>query len=211
MGFRVSVSGAPEQAMLVFLAAAFFLIITPGPGVLTTAGVGASYGFRPGLVYICGLFAGNNLVAIAVISGLAGLLEIYPPLRLILFAASACFLLYLAAKIALAGTNIGFIQPQRPPGVAGGFALQIINPKAYVVNTTLFFGFPFMPDAPMVEVATKFLIFNAIWIPVHILWLGAGVGLHRLDLSSRTRLLVNIGMALAMLTVVGLAAFAEIG
>ena len=195
--------------MLLFASAVFFLIITPGPGVLSAAGVGASYGFRPGLIYIGGLAAGNNLVAIAVISGLAGLLEVYPPLRPALFAASACFLLYLAAKIAFARANIGFVHPTRSPGIAGGLALQAVNPKAYVVNTALFAGFPFVPHAPVAEAAVKLAIFNAIWLPIHLLWLAAGVGLHRLELAERTRFLLNVGMATAMLAVVALAAIAE--
>ncbi|MEM8839697.1 MAG: LysE family translocator, partial [Pseudomonadota bacterium] len=40
--------------MLFFAAAVFGLIITPGPGVLSTAGVGSAYGFRPGARYIAG-------------------------------------------------------------------------------------------------------------------------------------------------------------
>ncbi|MGB0853473.1 MAG: LysE family translocator, partial [Pikeienuella sp.] len=34
--------------MLTFAAAVFFLLITPGPGVLSLAGVGASFGYRAG-------------------------------------------------------------------------------------------------------------------------------------------------------------------
>jgi len=56
--------------MLTFLAAVFFLLITPGPGVLTTAGVGSAYGFRPGLSYVIGLFIGSNLVMLGVATGL---------------------------------------------------------------------------------------------------------------------------------------------
>ncbi len=196
--------------MLVFAAAVFFLIITPGPGVLSAAGVGASYGFRPGLIYIVGLFAGTNLVALAVITGVAAVLELFPPARMALFAASGCFLLYLAAKIAFAGSKIGFIHPQKPPGILGGIGLQAVNPKAYVVNTALFTGFPFIGHTPTLEIAAKLVIMNAIWIPIHLAWLAAGVGLHRLDLSDRVRFRVNLAMALAMLMVVTLAAFAEL-
>ena len=32
--------------MLQFALAVFFLLITPGPGVLTTAGIGAAFGYR---------------------------------------------------------------------------------------------------------------------------------------------------------------------
>ena len=44
--------------MLSFAAAVLFLIITPGPGVLSTAGVGSGFGFRAGLGYVGGLFLG---------------------------------------------------------------------------------------------------------------------------------------------------------
>ena len=56
--------------MLTFAAAVFFLLITPGPGVLTTAGVGAGYGRAQGLRFLTGLFIGTNLVAIAVVGAL---------------------------------------------------------------------------------------------------------------------------------------------
>ena len=86
--------------------------------------------------------------------------------------------------------------------------LQAINPKCYAVNTTFFSGFAFLSEAPLWEVIIKFAIMNAIWIPIHFLWLAAGVTLHRLDLPQRTQFIINILMALSMLAVVALAAFA---
>lgn len=193
--------------MFAFAAAVLFLIITPGPGVLTTAGVGAGFGFRPGLRYIVGLFIGTNLVALAVISGIAVVLEVYPLLRTILFTVSTAYLLWIAAKIAFAGSRIAFIHAERPPGILGGIALQAVNPKAYVVNTTLFAGFPFMPENLLAETMLKLVIVNAIWIPIHVSWLAAGVFLHRLDLSPRTHRAINVAMAVSMLLVVGIAAW----
>jgi len=196
--------------MLTFLAAIFFLIITPGPGVLTTAGVGAGFGYTPGLRYVVGLFIGSNLVALAVVSGLAAVLFSVPFIRTVLLAASACYLIYLAAKIAFSGSRIAFIHAERAPGIGGGVLLQVINPKAYTVSTTLFTGFPFMPESLFWETTLKLVIMNAVWIPIHILWLAAGVTLHRLDLSSRTHFIINILMAVSMLAVVGLAALAQL-
>ena len=57
--------------MLTFVLAVFLLIITPGPGVLSLAGVGAAYDWRQGFRYLFGLSLGTNLVCLAVISGLA--------------------------------------------------------------------------------------------------------------------------------------------
>ena len=192
-----------------FAAAVFFLIVTPGPGVLSTAGVGSAFGYRPGLSYVAGLFIGTNLVAALVVSGLAAVAFAIPWLRAVLLWGSAAYLLYLASKIALAGARIAFIHPERAPGIWAGIALQAINPKAYAVNTAFFSGFPFMPGAPATETALKFLIMNVIWIPIHLLWLWAGVALRSLDLAPATQRVINAGMAAAMLAVVVLAAQAQ--
>ena len=196
--------------MLTFGFAVFLLIITPGPGVLTTAGVGAGYGYNHGLKYVSGLFVGSNLVAIAVVSGLAAVMLADPVIRTVLLWGSAAYLLYLAFRIAFAGARIAFIGAPRPPGLTGGVLLQTINPKAYVVSTTLFTGFEIWPTALAAEILVKFLIMNLIWVPIHLLWLAAGVSLHRLDLAPRTQFAINVVMAVAMLAVVGLAAWREL-
>tara|TARA_R100000789_G_scaffold294_4_gene1332 strand:- start:4708 stop:5382 length:675 start_codon:yes stop_codon:yes gene_type:complete len=197
--------------MLTFALAVFFLIITPGPGVLSTAGLGAAYGFRPGLAYVLGLFIGTNLVALAVISGVAAIVLSVPVIRTVLMAASIVYLLYLAARIAFAGSKIAFVEAKAPPAVLSGLLLQAINPKAYVVNTTLFAGFPFAPDSLVFETTAKLLIANAIWISVHLAWLYAGASLHRLNLSQAAHRGVNYSMAASMVAVVALAIFSAGG
>lgn len=143
--------------MLAFAAAVFFLIITPGPGVLSTAGVGSGYGVKAG---------------------------------------TRC-----------AGARIAFIERSRAPGIVGGLMLQVINPKCYAVNTAFFTGFAFLPQDAVTEIIIKFAIMNAIWIPIHFLWMAAGVTLRRLDLPRRVQFAINVLMALSMLIVVALAAF----
>jgi threonine/homoserine/homoserine lactone efflux protein len=203
--------------MLSFAAAVFFLIVTPGPGVLSTAGVGSAFGFRSGLAYVGGLFLGTNLVALAVVSGMAAVLLAVPFVRTVLVYASVAYLLYLAARIALAGSRIAFIEARKAPGFLNGVALQAINPKAYAVNTALFSGFAFWPESLLAETAMKFLILNTetamkflilniIWVPVHLAWLFAGVTLRRLDLPSHVQFAINVAMALSMLAVVALTA-----
>ncbi|MEM6635220.1 MAG: LysE family transporter [Pseudomonadota bacterium] len=191
--------------MLTFAAAVFFLIITPGPGVLSTAGVGSAFGARPGAWYVLGLFIGTNMVALAVVTGIAAVILADPRIRTVLFVASTAYLLYLALRIAMAGSRIAFIEARRPPGVWNGIALQMINPKAYAVNTTLFSGFSFLPASLLAETLLKFLIVNAIWIPIHFLWLAMGIRLRQLDLSPGVHRMINVGMSLSMLAVVGLA------
>lgn len=191
--------------MLVFLAAVFFLLITPGPGVLSTAGVGASFGKYAAIRYLFGLFIGTNMVALAVVTGVASLVLANPIVKPVLLYVSIAYLTYLAIQVAMAGSNIAFIKRLSPPGILDGIALQAINPKAYVVNTTLFTGFPFGYEHYSYEVILKFLLVNAVWIPIHLLWMVAGIALQRMDLPSKTQQLISIFMGMSLLMVVGLA------
>lgn len=197
--------------MLTFAAAVFFLIITPGPGVLSAAGVGAAYGMRSGLRYVTGLFIGNNLVILAVVSGLAALVLANPVVRTVLFVLSTAYLLYLALRIALAGSKLAFVRADSEPGVLAGILLQPINPKAYAVNTALFSGFALMPDALVAEAIWKLLVVNAIWVPIHVIWVWFGVRLKALDLAPARQRRINYAMAASMLLVVGLAVWSELG
>ena len=189
--------------MIAFALAVFLLIITPGPGVLSTAGVGAAFGWNRGLFYIAGLCLGTNLGGLAVISGLAAIILAEPSVRTILLFASAAYLSYLALRIALAGTKIAFIQSAEP-GLLAGLTLALINPKAYAVNTTLFTSFAFYPNNFALETTLKLIILNVVWIPTHFIWLYAGVKLSTLNLSNRAQRLINLFMAGCLLTVVAL-------
>ncbi len=196
--------------MLTFAFAVLFLIITPGPGVLSLAGVGAAFGYRHGARYLVGLFLGTNMVCLAVITGLAAAMLADPRIRTIFSIASVAYLCWLAFRIAFAGARIAFIERTRPPGVRGGILLQAINPKAYAVNTALFSGFVFMAERPVAEMAIKLIILNTLWLGIHVLWLWIGVTLRRLDLPPGQQRAINIAMALSMLAVVALAAFASV-
>ena len=195
--------------MLTFTIAVFFLLITPGPGVLSTAGVGSGFGYRAGASFLAGLFVGSNLVALLVISGLAALLLSVPWLRTGLLIGSVGYLVYLAWRIAFSGSQINFIHKASAPGFINGVTLQAINPKAYLVNTALFTGFAFWPQSLFTETLIKFAIINLIWVPIHVLWLWFGVTLRRLQLPGRVQAAINAFMALSMLIVVGLALWAQ--
>ena len=188
--------------MLTFAISVFLLIITPGPGVLSTAGFGAAYGFKQSLRYVFGLFLGTNLVFLAVASGLIAVLLSIPSLRIFLLFVSTCYLFYLASKIALAGSNIAFIKAKAPPGITSGVLLQAINPKAYVVNTTFVSGFAFYQSSFAIELIIKFFIINAIWIPLHLLWLYAGTVLHDLNLSNKNQRIINLMLSFSMIAAV---------
>ena len=191
--------------MLAFFFSVLLLLVTPGPGVLSTAGVGAAYGFRPGLRYVVGLCLGTNLVALIVVSGLAAVILAIDWMRNLSLVLSVLYLTSIAVRIAFAGSRIAFIEATGIPGIRAGLLLQVINPKAYAVNITWFSGFVLIPDSLLTETLLKFVIINAIWIPIHLGWLALGNLVNQLDLKPLTHRIINYAMALSMMIVVGLA------
>lgn len=191
--------------MLEFVGATLLLIITPGPGVLSIAGVGSGFGFMAGQRFLIGLWLGNFLVGLAVIFGLKTVIFAIPYLPEVLLVLSLGYLSWLAFRIAFAGSEIAFIKAERFPGFTDALLLQMINPKAYAVNTTFFTTFNFWPDHFASMTIVKILIVNAIWIPVHFGWLYAGATLQKLDLPKPVQRSINIFMALSMVIVVVLA------
>lgn len=191
--------------MLEFIGATFLLIGTPGPGVLSIAGIGSGFGFLAGQRFLWGLWLGNFLVGLAVIFGLKAVIFSVPYLPGILLGLSLAYLSYLAFKIAFAGTEIAFIKAERIPGFFDALALQAVNPKAYAVNATFFTTFNFWPEQFTAMILLKILIVNAIWIPIHFGWLYAGATLRKLNLPPNIQRGINIFMAVSMVVVVGLA------
>ena len=197
--------------MITFALAIVLMLATPGPGVLSAAGVGAGFGAAAGLRYVAGLCIGQALVYAAVAAGLSAFVLDTPWLRITLMAVSFLYLLYLASRIAFAGAQVAFIRSETPPGLMAGLLLQPINPKAYAVNKTFFSGFAFYPDSFLTETIIKLLILNAIWIPVHFAWLYAGNRLRSLDISAQAQRRINFLMAFCLLGVVGLSLISILG
>ena len=195
--------------MINFALAVFFLIITPGPGVLSVAGVGAAFGYKSGVRYILGLCLGTNLVALAVVTGLAAIVLSNSFLRAALMLCSSSYLLFLAYRIATQGADISFSKSDRKPGILAGILLQLVNPKAYAVNTAMYTAFLIYPNSIILEIGIKFVIMNLIWFPIHLFWLFLGVYLKSLNLSSRQQSNVNLLMACALVIVVILAVFSS--
>ena len=192
--------------MLSFAGALILMIATPGPGVLTTAGIGSGFGWAAGIRFLVGLFIGTNLGAVLTVSGLSAIVLAEPAVRTVLVWASIGWFGYLAARIALAGAKVGFIAALRPPRLTDGIVLQMINPKVYVVNTLLFGGFGFWGHSPA-EYVAKFVIINVVWVPVHLAWLWAGVRVGALQLRPGVQRAINIAMAVSLVVVVGLSAW----
>ena len=81
--------------------------------------------------------------------------------RNVLLFISATYLLFLAGKVAFAGSKVAFIH-MTAPGLVSANTLQLINPKAYAVHTTLFSGFVIYPESFVIETGIKLTLSNLI-------------------------------------------------
>jgi threonine/homoserine/homoserine lactone efflux protein len=196
--------------MTSYIIISFLMMVTPGPGVLSLAGVGAGFGWRVGIMYLIGLFLGTNGVALLVVLGFKQFLFEIHGVELTFLVLSLSYLSFLSWRIATSDNKTGFKETSKAPKLYEGIFLQFVNPKAYVVQGHLFVVLSLGMISYNTEIITKFLIVNSIWIPIHILWLWLGISLKKWSLASNKQVWVNRGMGLALFAVVILSAIMEL-
>ena len=196
--------------MVAYIIVSFLMMVTPGPGVLSLAGVGAGFGWRVGIMYLIGLFFGTNGVALLVVLGFKQFLFEIDGVELTFLFLSLSYLSFLSWRIATSDNKTGFKETSKAPKLYEGIFLQFVNPKAYVVQGHLFVVLSLGMASYNLEILTKFLIVNSIWIPIHIFWLWLGISLKKWSLASKKQIWVNRGMGLALFAVVILSGIMEI-
>ena len=196
--------------MIAYIIISFLMMVTPGPGVLSLAGVGAGFGWRVGMMYLIGLFFGTNGVALLVVLGFKQFLFEIEGVELTFLFLSLSYLSFLSWRIATSDNKTGFKQSLKAPKLYEGIFLQFVNPKAYVVQGHLFVVLSLGINSYNAEIITKFIIVNSIWIPIHLLWLWLGISLKKWSLASKKQTFVNRAMGLALFAVVILSAIMEL-
>jgi threonine/homoserine/homoserine lactone efflux protein len=196
--------------MITYIIISFLMMVTPGPGVLSLAGVGAGFGWKVGMMYLIGLFFGTNGVAILVVLGFKQFLFEIDGVEITFLLLSLSYLSFLSWRIATSDNKTGFKQSLKAPRLYEGIFLQFVNPKAYVVQGHLFVVLSLGMASYSNEIIVKFIIVNSIWIPIHLLWLWLGISLKKWSLAVNKQIWVNRGMGLALFAVVILSAIMEL-
>ena len=196
--------------MITYIIISFLMMVTPGPGVLSLAGVGAGFGWKVGMMYLIGLFFGTNGVALLVVLGFKQLLFEIDGVEITFLLLSLSYLSFLSWRIASSDNKTGFKQSLKAPRLYEGIFLQFVNPKAYVVQGHLFVVLSLGLASFNTEIIVKFIIVNSIWIPIHLLWLWLGISLKKWSLAVNKQIWVNRGMGLALFAVVILSAIMEL-
>lgn len=185
--------------------AALPLMGSPGPATLSTAAVGAAFGFRRGLPYMAGIIAGTAAVLLLIATGVTGALLVFPGLETAIRVLAAAYICYLAWRIATA-PPLGQPDPaQTAPGAASGFLLAIANPKAFAAIGAVYAQNTVAPDDLALDTVLKIAALTAVIVASNTVWLYSGTALASVLRAPRASRAVNIAFAVLLVGSVGFA------
>lgn len=115
---------------------AFVTSTTPGPNNVMLMSSGMNFGFKASLPHMSGVAFGFPIMIVLVGLGLMQVFEIVPYSLLVLKIISACYLLYLAWRIANTTTLNTATSASRPLRFIQAALFQWVNPKAWAMALT---------------------------------------------------------------------------
>lgn len=136
-----------------FIIALFVTAIIPGPGVAACVGKALGSGFKPAMVFLLGLIAGDVFYMTLAVVGGAALASTFGWVLLIIKWAGSGYLFYLAYSFWNAGIDPSKVDVKRGDTIIGsligGFSVTMGNPKAVIFYMALL---PSVVDLTMVDV-----------------------------------------------------------
>ena len=169
--------------------------ITPGPNNSMLMASGLNYGTRRSLPHYFGIILGFPAMILAVGLGIAQVFDLYPSLHPALKIAGACYLTYLAYRIATAPVSSDAVSAGKPFTFLQAAAFQWVNPKAWVMAVGAIVTYTSIGNDYLSEVMAITLLFFVIGAPCIWLWLWLGASLQRILRSPRAIRGFNWSMA----------------
>ncbi|MBB4568615.1 LysE family translocator [Rhizobium leucaenae] len=191
--------------ILTLLLASLVIMGSPGPSTISATAVGAVYGFRRSIGYVCGLIAGTLVVLLAVAVGVVAILFSVPYGASVLTAVSTVYIAYLAFKIAIAPPLARRGDQIATPAFTGGFLLAVANPKAYLAIAAVFAGVSLFKDRHTLDAMLKITLLSLMIVAIHLCWLLVGTSLSRFLQNPTISRIVNISLAGMLLVTTALA------
>ena len=183
-------------AFVIFSAVMFF---TPGPNNVLLLASGLNFGFRRTLPLITGVTLGVAFMVAAVGLGLGAIFIAFPVLQTVLKYASAAYLIWLAARIAMSDPDAHLTVGQSRPMTFWGAALfQWVNVKGWVMvigTITAYAAIASFPWNIVIQTAVS-LVMGAL---ATVAWALFGSALRPVLRSPRAVRAFNIVMALLLL------------
>ncbi len=172
--------------------------MTPGPNntMLLTSGV--NFGFSRTRPHMMGVTFGFTIMIVAVALGAGRILTAYPPLYLSLQIISIVYLLWLAWRIASAGTSDPMLNAKARPMTFFEAALfQWVNPKGWMVAISVATHYV-SPETLWANIAVLSATFFSVSLISTSSWAFFGTSLQPLLADQRKIKIFNVAMAVAL-------------
>lgn len=176
-----------SEILLPFTLFAIAGSITPGPNNIMLTASGANFGFRRSLPHILGVCIGFPLMVLAIGLGLGRLFEEVPAIHVALKVAGSAYLLWLAWRVASAGSADPADAGARPLSFLQAAAFQWVNPKAWILAIGAISTFTRSGQDMAPQVLAIAAIFTVVGVPSTTVWTLLGVAIARV-LTSRPAL-----------------------
>lgn len=170
------------------------MCITPGPNNIMLTASGINYGFRRTIPHILGIELGMLMLFSLSAMGLGVLFISVPVLHTVIKIAGACYLLYLASRIAFTKRKETKTESTRPLNIFQAAAFQLLNPKAYLITVTGISAFTKSGKAYLSSAILLMAVFAVVCIPCISLWAGFGSWISRFLKNDRVFRVFNVIM-----------------
>lgn len=168
--------------------------ITPGPNNIMLLASGVNFGFRKTIPHMFGIAFGFGLLLLCIGFGLREVFQQFPIMELILKIVGGLYLVYLAWKIANAGSIEKGNAGAKPMTFMAASLFQWVNPKAWVMAIYAMTAYTGQPDfTTSVFIVT--LAFVVINFPSVSIWCAFGVAMREWLSDPKRLRIFNVTMA----------------
>jgi threonine/homoserine/homoserine lactone efflux protein len=188
----------PFDTALALMTFAFVAAMTPGPNNIMVTASGVNFGFTRTVPHMAGILVGFVVLVLAVGAGVGAILATAPAWQLGLKVLGAAYMLWLAWKVANAGSpSDSADERSRPMTFWQAAAFQWVNPKAWVMTVSAM-ALYVRPDYVASDVAIVTAVFGVMTIPAVGTWAAFGHALRNLLRDPSKLRVFNVVMALLL-------------
>src|SRR5690606_29046428 len=176
------------------------MTITPGPNNLLLLSSGLNFGLYRTSRHMLGILSGVLLQIYITGAGLGALFSLFPEIQLALKLTGSLYMIWLAGRLWRAG-ELHATSAAHPIGFTEALLFQFVNPKAWIMATTVIAAFVPAGQQYVDCVVVAGVVFTSVAVPCIFVWAASGAALRSCIQSAAVMLRVNRSMAsLSVLT-----------